>query len=181
MQRSEPPTGQACRYANDRRFRKILSSKYAAGSQDSRVHVRPQGYGEWLCRMLSGTLGCCKSTVDLGELVGSHQISIGIRGIIRWHFFWGGQGGVAAYQGCAIHLSLGCKFQERVEAEGMDYAEFLKKMKKDKRSLANTEVCGCSGCRGDPCRFPNVLLFWEACNPVRFASCGTQGYHVEVY
>ena len=66
----------------------------------------------------------------------------------------------------------------------MDYAEFLKKMKKDKRSLANTEVCGCSGCsgcRGDPCRFPNVLLFWEACNPVRFASCGTQGYHVEVY
>ena len=25
--------------------------------------------------------------------------------------------------------------QERVEAEGMDYAEFLKKMKKDKRNL----------------------------------------------
>lgn len=27
------------------------------------------------------------------------------------------------------------QFQERVEAEGMDYAEFLKKMKKDKRNL----------------------------------------------
>ncbi len=45
----------------------------------------------------------------------------------------------------------------------MDYAEFLKKMKKDKRSLANTEVCGC---RGDPCRFPNVLMILGSCNPV---------------
>ena len=29
--------------------------------------------------------------------------------------------------------------QERVEAEGMDYAEFLKKMKKDKRNLTNSK------------------------------------------
>ena len=30
--------------------------------------------------------------------------------------------------------------QERVEAEGMDYAEFLKKMKKDKRHLASWDI-----------------------------------------
>ena len=32
--------------------------------------------------------------------------------------------------------------QERVEAEGMDYAEFLKKMKKDKRHLASWDILG---------------------------------------
>ena len=35
--------------------------------------------------------------------------------------------------------------QERVEAEGMDYAEFLKKMKKDKRHLASWDILGYLG------------------------------------
>lgn len=142
MQISEPPTGQACRYANDRRFRKILSSKYAAGSQDSRVHVRPQGYGEWLCRMLSGTLGCCKSTVDLRQLVGSHNISIGIRGIICWHVFSGGQGGVATMV-FTSHLVASSRSGWRLKAWIM--RSFWRRWRRTSaawQTLRSSKVCG---------------------------------------